>query len=330
MPEIKTNLSNQFDQSVIDFDKYSQLHKLQRTFAYVQRFISNCKNKNNLIIGELTVSELQRSLKLLAQLSQRDSFTNEIMLLSNKKPLNSRSRILSLAPYMDADGILRVGGRIQNASYCPYNKIHPILIDSKHTFTKLLFVREHLRLFHCGPQQLLSSLREQFWPIGGRQLAKTIVHKCIICVRAKGKTLQPIMGNLPQSRVTPAPPFETCGVDFAGPFLISSRKGRGAKTSKCYLCLFICFATKALHLEVVSDLSTNAFILSLRRFISRRGKPKMIYCDNGTNFVGANNELNRMLRACRWSVDEFASSEGIEFKFNPAYSPNFGEFGKQQ
>lgn len=199
-----------------------------------------------------------------------------------------------------------------------------MLLDGKHPLSKLIFESEHLRLLHCGPQLLLSAVREHFWPTRGRVLARSTVHKCLMCHKFKGKTMQPIMGNLPKQRLVPSPPFETCGVDFAGPFSILNRKGRGAKISKCYLCLFICFFTKAVHLEVVSDLSTNSFILSLRRFISRRGKPKTIYCDNGTNFVGASNELQRMLKASHDPVNEFACSNGIEFKFNPAYSPNFG------
>ncbi|XP_059058486.1 uncharacterized protein LOC131851943 [Achroia grisella] len=132
------------------------------------------------------------------------------------------------------------------------------------------------------------------------------------------------MGSLPSSRVTPALPFETCGTDFAGPFYILNRKGRGAKTTKGYLCIFVCFATKALHLEVVTDLSTQAFLLCLRRFISRRGKPHTIYCDNGKNFVGANGELVRLLARANNDVSEFSCKEGINFKFSPPYSPNFG------
>lgn len=107
-------------------------------------------------------------------------------------------------------------------------------------------------------------------------------------------------------------------------FLIASKKGRGNRNTKCYLCIFVCLSTRAVHLELVSDLTTQAFILCLRRFVSRRGKPYEIYCDNGTNFVGANNELGKVLRSSRESVIDFASSESIKFKFSPAYSPHFG------
>ncbi|XP_059053804.1 uncharacterized protein LOC131848062 [Achroia grisella] len=132
------------------------------------------------------------------------------------------------------------------------------------------------------------------------------------------------MGNLPAPRVTQNFPFQISGVDFAGPFLITDRKGRGCRITKCYLCLFICFATKSLHLEVASDLTTDIFILFLRRFISRRGKPSELFCDNGTNFIGANNEINSFLKSSNERIYTYAASEGIKFKFSPAYSPHFG------
>ncbi|KAJ8717747.1 hypothetical protein PYW07_005677 [Mythimna separata] len=183
---------------------------------------------------------------------------------------------------------------------------------------------EHLRLFHAGPQLTLASVRDKYWLIGGRRLARNTVQRCVTCVRLRAVTVQPIMGHLPEARINPTFPFHSVGVDFAGPFMIASRKGRGSRNTKCYLCLFVCLSTKAVHLELVSDLSTQAFILCLKRFVSRRGKPYQIYCDNGRNFVGANNKLSKVLRSSRRSVYEFSNNEGIKFVFSPAYSPHFG------
>ncbi|CAG4958844.1 unnamed protein product [Colias eurytheme] len=183
---------------------------------------------------------------------------------------------------------------------------------------------EHLRSLHAGPQLLLAGFRDQFWPLGGRTLARKIVRQCVICTRFRGKTMEPLMGQLPSTRVTQNYPFQICGTDFGGPFLISSKIGRGNRISKCYLCIFVCFCTKAVHLEIVSDLSSNAFISCLRRFISRRGKPSQILCDNATNFVGANNELKKALQSSINSIYNFTAEEGIKFIFNPPYSPTFG------
>lgn len=130
----------------------------------------------------------------------------------------------------------------------------------------------HIKQLHCGPQALLATIREKYWPIGGRSLAKSIVHKCIICYKANPHTQTTITGQLPETRATQAPVFFNVGVDFAGPFIIKDKKSRGSKDQKAYVCLFICLAVKAIHLELVSDLSTEGFLAALRRFISRRGK----------------------------------------------------------
>ncbi|KAG5884223.1 hypothetical protein JTB14_011712 [Gonioctena quinquepunctata] len=102
------------------------------------------------------------------------------------------------------------------------------------------------------------------------------------------------MAALPESRLNPKHPFEITGVDYAGPFSIKSRSGRGCKISKAYISLFICFVTKAVHFELVTDLSKDAFLLALKRFVSRRGLPTLINSDNGTNFVAANNDLKNL------------------------------------
>ena len=89
--------------------------------------------------------------------------------------------------------------------------------------------------------------------------------------------------------MSPAAPFERTGVDYAGPFQIKYGHVRKPTVVKTYICLFVCLVVKAVHLELVSDLTTEAFIASFRRFIARRGCPKLMLSDHGTNFVGANN-----------------------------------------
>lgn len=174
---------------------------------------------------------------------------------------------------------MRVGGRINNSAY-DYDKKHQIILKANHPLTKLIFHEEHKRLLHAGPQQMLASIRDRYWPIGGRSLARSTARSCLVCRRVKGKTISNIMGNLPKERVEPDFPFLTVATDFAGPFLITDRKGRGCKITKCYLCIFICFRYHCIHLEAVSELSKDAFVLTLNRFIARRGLPSTIYCDN--------------------------------------------------
>jgi hypothetical protein len=101
------------------------------------------------------------------------------------------------------------------------------------------------------------------------------------------------MGDLPAIRVREALPFANTGVNFCGPFFIKEKKYHNKVRLKAYVCVFVCLF-KAVHLELVSDLSSDGFLAALRRFIARRGIPNHIFSDNGTNFVGANNQLKEM------------------------------------
>ncbi|XP_049699136.2 uncharacterized protein LOC126055167 [Helicoverpa armigera] len=166
-------------------------------------------------------------------------------------------------------------------------------------------------------------MRDRWWVLGARNLARQVVHKCVTCTRMKGNTLTPYMGDLPAERVESGFPFMRCGVDYAGPISILNRKGRGSQLIKGYICLFVCFATRAVHLELVGSLSTQDYLLAFKRFISRRGKPCQVFSDNGKNFVGAEKELSAVFQNSNDIVD-FASSNHIKFCFIPPYAPHFG------
>ncbi|XP_050302413.1 uncharacterized protein LOC126740435 [Anthonomus grandis grandis] len=325
--ELKTQaLISLKHESIIDFNKFSSFNRLRHTVAYVFRFIHNCQNFKEKLTGILSVEELQNAFSFLLKESQRDSFADEINFLSKNKSISAKSQIFNLNPFLDNSGLLRVCGRLKNSNF-HRDKIHPIIIHAKHPLCKLIFKYEHVKMLHAGPQLLLSNIRETLWPIRGRNLAKLIVRECVICFRFNPKSMSPLMGHLPERRLDAGFPFKVCGVDYAGPFLIKNKGGRSAMLSKCYLALFVCFSTKAIHLELVSDLSTNAFLLALKRFMSRRGKPIRIYSDNGTNFVGANAELRDLgnfIKNNGEQMSESCAEEGIEWRFIPVNSPHFG------
>ena len=133
------------------------------------------------------------------------------------------------------------------------------------------------------------------------------------------------MGNLPADRFRPQRPFLVAGVDFCGPFMTSYRI-RGKVPYKTYIAVFVCFSSKATHLELVSDLSTNNFILCLKRFVGRRGVPQRLYCDNATNFVGADKEINETLftESGKNDISNECADRGVQFHFIPLRSPHFG------
>ena len=193
------------------FTRFSNLSKLIHIVAYCLRFISNCKNRNK-ITGELTVSERANALSILIKLSQSEAFSSELSHLRRNKPLQSSSKILSLHPFLDSEGLIRVGGRLSNAPLT-FNKKHQILLPKNHALTELIATNSHITNLHCGSQQLLYILREKYWPISGISLTKKITSRCIKCYRVQPKITTPLMGTLPARRVTPSAPFSYCGVD---------------------------------------------------------------------------------------------------------------------
>ncbi|XP_055840613.1 uncharacterized protein LOC129908257 [Episyrphus balteatus] len=232
----------------------------------------------------------------------------------------------SLNPFVDPDGIIRVGGRLKNANL-HYDQQHPIILAPNHHFTKLILHEAHEKTLHGGIQLMMGYLRKKYWIFQTKRIVKQYIHKCTICYRFRTKPAYQLMGELPSPRFNVSRPFSHTGVDYAGPISIRAWKGRGAKTYKGYLAIFVCLATKAIHLEAVSDLTTQAFLAAFRRFTSRRGVCGQIYSDCNTNFKGAESELYRLLKDAThdWkNVAEALSSQGTKWNFIPPASPHFG------
>lgn len=268
----------------------------------------NCQtSKHSRIIGHITVEEINTSLNKLIKFIQHECFHENITRLRLHKTINPKSKIFSLRPFLTTDNILRVGGRLEHSSFS-YEKKHSILLPNNHHFTHILMQHEHEMLGHAGPEMILSSIRDKYWPINGRNIAKSTFRKCIKCFHVNPKSNIPIMSDLSKTRLTPTPPFFNTGLDCAGPILIKNKNGRGCRTTRCYISLFVCFSTRAIHLELVSELTTAAFISAFRRFVSRRGKPANVYSDNGTNFVGANNQLHKLGMFLKENHDKIATS----------------------
>lgn len=303
--------------------RFSNLTKLKRVVAYCRRFIYNSKSKTNRLSGELTIQEMEDALLCLIKLAQLESFPEEVDILRKDKSFKTKHKLQALTPFLDNQEIIRVGGRLKN-SHLKFGSKHPILLSGKHQLSRLIFQYEHKQLLHAGPQLLLASVRQKYWITSGIRTAKATVKNCIKCYRFNPKPTYPIMADLPEKRVTVMNPFHVTGIDYAGPFLLKDRKGRGSKNIKGYVCVFICFTVKAIHLELVTDLSSETFISALRRFCARRGKPSHIYSDNGTNFVGAQRELTELFKENEKNISLYCSSENITWHFIPPNSPHFG------
>ncbi|XP_017765002.1 PREDICTED: uncharacterized protein LOC108554296, partial [Eufriesea mexicana] len=302
--------------------RYSCVKRLRRIVAYCLRFGRYRKNK-----GPLTAEELHRANIKMMQLLQGSAFQEELRALRDKRDLPNSSKLLPLRPFLDEDDLLRVGGRLQNSAL-PYEAKHPILLPQHHHLTTIIIRNAHLEAHHAGINTTLSIVRQQYWPINGRNTTRQVVRQCVRCFRIDPPAVNYTMGNLPAARVTEGRPFLNCGIDYCGPFFIKERKFRNRTRVMVYVAVFVCFATKAvhLHLEVVNDMTTETFIAALKRFVARRGICKNIYSDNGTNFVGADHELSQLYRELREEprVQNWLAEKSIAWHFIPALSPNFG------
>ena len=235
--------------------------------------------------------------------------------------------LTQLNPKSDGDRLLRMDGRLRFADELPYDTRHPILLPKDHPVTKLVIADPHERLGHgAGVEQVLTELRSRFWIVKGRRMVRNVTEACAECRRRfTMKIGHQMMAPLPKSRLQSSlRAFEKVGVDYGGPFL--TKQGRGRTRAKRYLCLFTCLTTRAVHLEMSYSLDTDSFINAFNRMTSRRGTPTYVISDNGTNFVGAERELQELVEALDTDriTQETSKYHPIDWKFNPPCAPHFG------
>lgn len=255
--------------------------------ARVFRFIYNTRHLQKLS-GHLTAYDLENARLYWIRTAQHESFTAEYEALKEKRELPKGSKIARFNPFLQ-DGLIRLGGRLQFAELTHQEK-HPLLLDGCHQFTKLLIRQAHIRLHHLGVRITLSDLRHEFWILKARQAVKKIIHACLPCKLASNKRGCQIEAPLPADRVQLTKPFAVTGVDFAGPLYVMV----GSRQQKAYIVLFTCATTRALHLELASDMTTEKFLMAFRRFSGRRGVPHTIYSDNARTFQAAHKELEQL------------------------------------
>lgn len=234
---------------------------------------------------------------------------------------------MSFNPFIDGNNLLRVGGRLQESALTNDEK-HPMILPYKSRTTNMIIENAHKNTLHGSVKQTLSFIRQKYWIMNGSKAVTKYIQRCIVCFRCNARVSQQLMGNLPAPRVNVSSPFLHTGVDYAGPFDIRMSKGRGNKSYKGYVSIFVCLSTKAIHIEVVSDLTAVAFIAAFKRFIGRRGHVSHMYSDNGSNFVLANKilqkESEKFTKDYMDVIVEELANIGTQWHFIPPASPHYG------
>lgn len=306
------------------WEHFSSISRMKRILAYCRRFAKRETEKREMY---LTVNELDKVLELCIKYYQDLVYQKDIEELQKDGSVKKRSSLITLAPFLDKNGLIRVGGRLENASIADITK-HPIVIPCNQHITKLLVQEAHFRTLHGGIQAMMAFVRTKYWVIGLKSAVRKCIHNCKTCILDKAKVKTQFMGQLPAVRVNQHRPFMNSGVDYAGPVFIRTSKGRGHHATKGYICLFICMATRAIHLEAVTDLTTQAFIAAFRRFVARRGHCSNLWSDNGTNFIGAAKELKDMFQKGKNNIAkeaaELLANDNTIWHFIPPRMPTCG------
>lgn len=291
MKHINVHIEREKLYSCIDPNLFSSWHKLVKYVAYVMRMIQ----KKPYIKGKLLeASEINYAEKVLFKKIQYESFPNEYDMLMKGNACEKGSRLNSLSPIMNKEeGLIRMKGRIDAASYVSNEFKRPIILDRKHKLVELMIMAFHVRFFHANTETVVAEIRKRFWVIEIRVAVRNVIKNCQHCKNEKAKPQVPEMSPLPDYRLMAfEKPFSYVGVDYFGPITVTV----GRRHEKRWVAIFVCLVVRAVHIEIVSSLNTSSCIMATRNFMLRRGPPKLIFCDNATSFHGTESELRRNMK----------------------------------
>ncbi|XP_066448142.1 uncharacterized protein [Eleutherodactylus coqui] len=301
----------------------SCLIHIARTFRATPARSSHCRGWHRCPKG-YTVDELTQAKDVVIHCVQQEIYARELESLQNQKNVPKDSSLRKLDPYIDANGLLRVGGRVSNAQL-DSNECHPVILPNDHV-ASLLVRHYHEQTKHQGRLFTEGALcTAGFWIVGAKRLVSNVIFRCVTCRKLRGTFQSQKMASLPADRLSTEPPFTNVGLDVFGPWSVTTRRTRGGEAnSKRWAVLFTCMSIRAVHIEVIESLDTSSFINALRRFISIRGPVKQIRSDRGTNFIGACKELNIPSNIDSDHVRRYLANQGCTWSFNPPHSSHMG------
>lgn len=321
---IVSQLSNEWKDL---FEKHERWSKVSKILAYVLRFVNRIKQKIAQPKWEwrsrvLTPGEIMKAEKLWLIWAQQECFPKDYSLLLEGKEVTKESKLRQHMPFIRDEAILcysRVQGADEIQSSTP-------LLLVKHIFVSKFIFFMHLLMNHPPLETLLAELRRKFVVLGGRRTIKMIIHKH--CKAMSCRRIVPIsvrLASLPSFRFTQHTPFLYTMVDHAGDFKLKhkcERKDCVHETfPKAYICVFTCMITRAVHLEVCPDLSSQQTLNCIYRMQSRRGKSAFLYSDNGKAFVGCKNALEKLSLIDNENIAQELAAERVEWVFGVPLSP---------
>ena len=314
-------------------ERISSWHRMKRVVAWVIRFARRRHRKGVSPNQDLSVSEINTAETIITKWVQARSFEKDLKSIEGNKTRKLKKwkgNLWRLNPFLDEDGVMRVGGRLSEAEE-DENFCFPAIFPKQDIVSKRLVEWHHKKIEHRGKHSTICEVREAgYWLVNANKEVGDVVYACVRCRWLRGKVSEQKMSDLPFDRTTTEPPFTYCGVDIFGHIKVKE----GRKTLKRYGVLFTCLSLRAVHIEVASSLEADSFIQALTRFVSRRGAVREIRCDNGTNLTGAENELKEaMAEMDHEKIRIFMTEQGGEWivwdKNTPAASHMGGVWERQ-
>ena len=270
----------------------------------------------------LSPQEVSKQAKLLLIKQAQRFYQSQSNRLLSGEQLLLKDPLSNLSPFIDNEGLIRVGGKLSNANF-PYDVKYPVLLPDGHPISKMIVIHHHEKVCHQGRVLTLGALRQAgFHIFHASKVIKNLIKNCVFCRKLRGNTQHQIMADLPSDRLENVACFSQVGIDMAGPWHVFSGKStrRTAATRKVWILIVTCLASRAIHIEVVPAMDTVSFELALRRFIAIRGTCSLIKSDNGSNFLGAisSSEVDMS------QLQRVAASHNITWELNPPYASNYG------
>ena len=307
-------------------EHYSDWIKAKRGVAWV-RLCYKVMAKQSQPKLHLEAEDIKGAEYLILRQAQLEVYKAELVEVDRNSKVSKNSTLFKLCPVL-THNLLSIGGRLDKAPMSERER-HPIIVPGRHPIATLLIRHVHQKLGHAGREHVLAELRARYWIVGGRQAVRRELAQCVTCKRREAPVVTQQMADLPEDRVSPGGhPFQRTGVDLFGPFKVKCRRATAIR----YACLFTCLATRAIHIEVVHNLTADSFLQALQRLTARRGKVEVLRSDNGRNFVRAEKEIQANLRA--WSnttrVNKRLADLEIKWIFNPPYASSHGGVWERQ
>lgn len=257
---------------------------------------------------------------------QMEGLPDEYESLLRRGRVSRKSSLSDMNPQLDEHGVMRIFGRLSFADELQLDRRVPMVLPKSHLGTTMIIKDTHAAILKhvSGVHQTFSQLRRKFWIQGGRATVKSAIKNCYRCRWLRSRPMRPREGPIPNFRLpkfgSRTGLFRVTAIDCAGPLYVS----QGPKKSplKRYLLILTCVVYRAINIQVLEDLSTDAFMMAMTRFFNAHARPEEIVSDNGSNFRKANVIFKELLDKLK---DSYLRTKfpTIRWRFGPAYAPYY-------